>query len=671
MNQLKNENSPYLRQHADNPVNWQPWGVAVLERARKEDKPILLSIGYSTCHWCHVMARESFEDDEVAAYMNDHFINIKVDREERPDLDALYMAACEAITGKGGWPLNVFLTPQGRPYFAGTYFPPQPGQRIQSWMQALQYAAYNFYENRRAVEREAEKVLARMERRERITPLPVGSKLFSTETVNQLFDTLRQQFDTSYGGFGQGAKFPNTMALEFLMHYAWHTSSLPAFHQLLLSLDAMLRGGIRGHLEGGFARYTTDRQWRIPHFEKMLYDNALIARLLADIYKWTKKGKYRSALLETLSFLEGYLGRPEGGFYAALDAESGGQEGGYYTWNHNEVAELLGAEAGWFIEYYNISKEGNWEGRNIPYATQSIKEFAQSKGIGLADMEGFLKRCWQKLKVKQIQRPRPRHDKKLILPWNALAVTAYARAYGATSNRQFLNVAGQTMAFILDHGRKQDGTLLHLCRRNIPAFLDGYAYLAEALLELHSVTQQPGWLATAEELMEKARELFWEESAGLFYYSATKNTGGPLRQLPVREEDMPNPNAVMASNLQRLGLLLDKPEWQELSRRMLLAAGNLLLESPLPYARWATLLTAEVYGRLEIAIVGPQAGEKVREANSEFLGHHVLMSSEKPDDSHPLLAHRWPADGQTLIYVCKDYACRQPVKEVEEIYLID
>lgn len=671
MNRLKEEKSPYLRQHADNPVDWHPWGEEALERALKEDRPILLSVGYSTCHWCHVMARESFEDEEVAAYMNEHFINIKVDREERPGLDALYMSACEAITGKGGWPLNVFLTPQGKPYYAGTYFPPEPGQRLQSWMQALQFAAYNFYQNRRAVEQEAEKTLARMERRERLAPSSREEGLFTKAAADKVFGALQRKFDTEHGGFGKAAKFPNTMALEFLMHYAWHTSSLPAFRHFLNSLDAMLMGGLRGHLEGGFARYTVDRRWRAPHFEKMLYDNALIARLLADIYKWTKKTKYRVALLETLSFLESYLGRPEGGFYAALDAESGGQEGGYYTWEYDEVAELLGADAAWFCEYYSITKEGNWEGRNIPFATRPVGQFAREKGIGAADMEGFLKRCWQQLKPIQAQRPRPRYDDKLILPWNALAVTAYARAYGATGNRQLLQVAEQTATFLLDHFRKEDGALLHLYQQEIPAYLDGYAYLIEALIEMQAVTQNPGWLHTAESLVQKTRELFWEESAGLFYYTAMEQSEGPIRQLSVREEDMPSPNAVMASNLQQLGLLLGKPEWQEQSRRMLAAVGNNLLENPLPHARWGACLMGEAYGWLEIAIAGPRARDKARQANSEFFGLHVLMATDTPNDTYPLLAHRWPANDDTLIYVCKDYTCRQPVREVEEIYLVE
>ncbi|MCB9298727.1 MAG: thioredoxin domain-containing protein [Lewinellaceae bacterium] len=670
MNRLKDEKSPYLRQHAHNPVDWHPWGEAALQRARREDKPILLSIGYSTCHWCHVMARESFEDEAIAAYMNEHFINIKLDREERPDLDAFYMSACEAITGKGGWPLNAFLTPQGRPFYAGTYFPPQPGQRIQSWMQALQYAAYNFYENRRAVEQEAEKILGRIERRERFSPWAGKEGFFSAGTAARVFEGLRQQSDPEYGGFGKGAKFPNTMALEFLLHYAWHTSSLPAFRHLLTSLDALLLSGLRGHLEGGFARYAVDRQWRIPHFEKMLYDNALIARLLADIYKWTKKDRYRAGLLETLSFLEEYLARPGGGFFAALDAESGGREGGYYTWDYDEAAALLGPGAGWFFEYYHITREGNWEGRNILFATQPAEQFARGKGISPAEMEDFLQRCRQKLKTNQARRPRPRHDEKVILPWNALAVTAFARAHGATGSPRLLQKAEETMAFLLGQLRAEDGRLLHIYGQDIPAFLDAYAYLIEALLELQAVSCRQHWLDKAEALMRQALELFPEESSGLFYYTARGQGESPMRQLALREEDMPSPNAVMAANLQQLGLLLGRPEWQEHGRRMLLAAGNRLLESPLPHARWGTVLLGEAFGWLEIAIAGPGALEKAREANGEFFGLHVLMATEKPNDEYPLLAHRWPSGGETLIYVCRDYACRRPVREVAEVYLV-
>lgn len=671
MNHLQQEKSPYLRQHAGNPVDWHPWGEAALERARREDKPILLSIGYSTCHWCHVMARESFEDEEVAAYMNEHFINIKADREERPDLDALYMAACEAITGRGGWPLNVFLTPRGRPYYAGTYFPPEPGQRLQSWMQALQYAAYNFYQNRRAVEQEAEKILERIERRERLGPTAEAEGLFGADGPRRVFEGLQRQFDTEYGGFGQGAKFPNTMALEFLMHYAWHTSSLPAFRQLLLSLDAMLLGGLRGPMEGGFARYAVDRRWRTPHFEKMLYDNALISRLLADIYKWAGKGRYRTAMLEALSFLENCLGRPGGGFYAALDAESEGEEGRYYTWSYDEVHSLLGAEAGRFCEYYHISEAGAWEGRNIPYATQTAERFAREKGMSPEDMEIFLKRCWQQLKAARARMPRPRCDEKLILPWNALAVTAYARGYGASGNMHLLDVAERTLSFLLDGFRGADGQLRHIYGQDIPAFLDGYAYLIEAVLAVRAVNQRHELLHSAASLLEQALGLFWDEGAGLFCYRAKGAREGLPRQMAVREEDMPSPNSVMASNLMQLGLLLGKREWQEQSRRMQLAVGSRLLQDPLPHASWGTLLTGEAYGWLEVAIAGPDALPKAREAAGEFFGLHVLMAANTPNDDYPLLARRWPAGGQTLIYVCKDYACRQPVKDVEEIYLVD
>ena len=669
MNHLAQEPSPYLRQHADNPVDWYPWGEEALARARREDRPILVSIGYSTCHWCHVMARESFQDEEVAAYMNSHFINIKIDREERPDLDALYMAACEAITGRGGWPLNVFLTPQGKPFFAGTYFPPEPGQRLQSWMQALQYAAYNFYENRRAVEQEAEKILGRMERRERAPAVSSAEGLLARQSVTKAMENLQQQFDKEQGGFGQGAKFPNTMALEFLLQYAWQTSSLPIYSHVLSTVARMLQGGLHDHLGGGFARYTVDRDWRAPHFEKMLYDNALIARLLAALYKWTKKAEYREAMEQTLAFLDEELHHPDGGYCAALDAESEGEEGRFYTWAYQEIINLLPEEPHWFCDYFNIRPEGNWEGRNILYATERLDQFAGRKGVLPEEIKAYFSRCREALVQARSQRARPQRDENILLSWNALACAAFAQAYGATGAPHYLERAEQLLQFLLSHFRAPEGGLRHLYGRDIPAFLDGYAYLIEAMLEVHAVSQRHELLSQAAELLEEARERFVDEQGVFFYFNSDASGETILRRKPLHEEDLPSPNAVMAANLQRLGILLGKREWQEQARVMLLGAGGRLLESPLPHASWGTLLIAETYGLLEIAIVGPQAMEKHREAAAAFFGPHVLIATNAPNDQYPLLSHRWKAD-DTLIYVCQDYACRRPVREVEEVYLV-
>lgn len=664
MNHLAHEPSPYLRQHADNPVDWYPWGEEALARARREGRPIIVSIGYSTCHWCHVMARESFEDAEVAAFMNEHFVNIKVDREERPDLDALYMAACEAITGRGGWPLNVFLTPEGKPFYAGTYFPPEPGQRMLSWMQALQFAAYNFYENRRAVEQEAEKILGRMERREHAGPPESADSLFSRQSVESMMDGLRKQFDTVEGGFGKGAKFPNAMALELLVQYAWQFSDEEAGAHALATVNRMIQGGLHDFVGGGFSRYTVDRQWRVPHFEKMLYDNAQIARLLALLYKWTKNPGFREALDRTLAFLEAELRHPDGGFCSALDAESEGEEGRFYTWDYGEITDLLPAEPHWFCAYFNIRPEGNREGRNILYASESVGQFAARHGLGRDEVKAYLDGCRAALAPIRARRPRPRRDEKVLLPWNALACSAYALACGATGETRYLTTAEQLLDFLLRHFKMPGGGLRHLYQQEIPAFLDGYAFLIGAMLEVHAVSQRHELLGQAGDLLEEALLRFRDEQGLLFYYSQEKET--ILRRKPLQEEDMPSPNAVMASNLLRLGAFLDRRQWQELARAMLLAVGGRLCETPLPYASWGGLLLAEYAGIPEIAIAGPGAMEKAREANAAFLGPCLLMATDTPNDAYPLLAHRWKP-GETLIYLCRDYACQSPVRTMEEV----
>jgi len=355
MNQLAQETSPYLRRHADNPVHWHAWNETALQRAVREDKPILLSIGYSTCHWCHVMERESFQDEEVAAYMNAHFINIKVDREERPDLDQFYMHACQLLTGQAGWPLNLFLTPDKRPFYGGTYFPPEPEGRRLSWFQALQYAAYNYYENRNAVNQKADSIIRRMRRKEEPRqPAPVQEQ---QELLDSLLQNIQHKQDNEQGGFGQGAKYPNTPALAFLLTYARQTGEKKPADHVFFTLDHMLRGGIYDWVGGGWHRYTIDRGWKIPHFEKMLYDNALMVSLMAWAYQFDPNERYKKASDQSLHFAEEALGNGQGGYYSALDADTEGREGEYYTWTYREIHDILGKRAETFCRIFDVKKE--------------------------------------------------------------------------------------------------------------------------------------------------------------------------------------------------------------------------------------------------------------------------------------------------------------------------
>ena len=669
MNQLAQATSPYLQQHAQQPVHWRCWGEEALAEAKRQDKPILLSIGYSTCHWCHVMARESFEDEAIAAFMNEHFVNIKVDREERPDLDRHYMQACEAIAGSGGWPLQVFLTPGLRPYHAGTYFPPNATGRQPSWMDTLKFAAYNFYQNRRAVEQEASKIEERIARRERPRrPLAKGD--FSNATAEYIQQGIAKQFDRQHYGFGSGTKFPNTMALEWLLYYAWYTSDLEACRHLERSVERMLLGGLHDHLGGGFARYTIDPAWRVPHFEKMLYDNALIARLLGKLYRWRRKPEYAAALRSTLDFMQEQWQAPNGGFFSALDAETEGQEGLYYTWDYDTVTELLDAEPGWFCAYFHILPEGNWEGRNVLYATETAGDFARRFGVSEDEVSSYLKEARAQLLQHRQSRPAPNTDTKQLLSWNALTARAFLEGYAALGDCSYLSTAEAILQFIEAELRGAEGFLQHQLGQQQHAFLDGYAYYIAALLDAHRLLQDHSLLQRAARATEQAEKLFGKRQTPLLFYAPRSLADSPVQAMLISEEDTPSANAIMATNYQKLGLLLGRQDWLQRSAAMLQAALPRLMDQPLPHASWGQLLLGQAYHWLEIAIVGEAAHRKAISANGMFLGLHVLIADRESRDAYPLLAGRAQA-GKTPIYVCRNFACQQPVDEVKDILTVD
>jgi len=563
MNVLAGEKSPYLQQHAHQPVHWQPWSKDVLKRAKREDKPLLLSVGFSSCHWCHVMSEESFEDDEVAAYMNEHFINVKVDREEYPDLDTYYMAACEAVSGKGGWPLNVFLLPSGEAYFAGTYFPPQAGLRQRSWMQALQLAAYNFYENRDAVINEARRIREKMKNKEKTAPLVDEGGFWSLEKVQDCYHRLKHHFDQDYGGFGTDKKFPNIPVLEFLLDYAWHTSSLDAMRQVECTVGRMLQGGLMDQLGGGFFRYTVDRHWRIPHFEKMLYDTALIAGLLAKLYKWRRKPIYLEALERAIGFILRGLKRAEGGFYASLDAAVAGLEGGAYTWTVQEVKELLGTDHQWFCEYYNMSVNGNWQGCNVLYTDEDISSFARRKGVSAGAVRAYLHTAKVKLLEARLKRKQPEKDQKINLSWNALMLSAFIESFETTNNGDYLVEARSLKAFLEEEFVDEEGGLRHLLDSKKLVYLEDYAYYIDALLRMQSATQEHTLLEEAERYTKQALGRFEKPESSLLAFAPSGQSGLPYDWPIAKDEELPNANAIMAANLQRLGLMLGRRDWTE------------------------------------------------------------------------------------------------------------
>ena len=674
MNQLQNESSPYLRQHANNPVDWHPWNAETLAKAKREDKPILVSIGYSTCHWCHVMERESFMDKDVADYMNAHFINIKIDREERPDLDALYMDACQIIANESGWPLNVFLTPDLKPFFAGTYFPPQAGQKRMSWFRALQYAIYNYRENREAVERQADRVLARMKKADSDIDVPLElnpntAGLFTKKYLQKIYAGLRQKMDAESGGFGSGQKFPNIIALDFLLNYYCSSKEEGALQHLRFTINKILRGGIYDQIGGGISRYTVDRNWRIPHFEKMLYDNALFAQLLAKAYQLTGRRKYKTAFENMLQFMEREMQCPGGGFCAALDADSEGGEGAYYIWDKKEIENILGGEADMFCDFFGVSEKGNWEGKNILYQPQDLFEFADKNNYGREELRIKFAEAKQKLSMARQHRTLPRRDEKIILNWNALMVSAYAQIYAATGEEKYLQSAEKLLAFLQNNFIEKDGvSLFRTYSKGVAkhqATLKDYTFLVRALLDVFQLNFEIGLLKKAEELTDYIFENYKEKDALLFNLAQANKEDMVLGQKDLRDEEMPSGNAVMLRNLQDLGILLDREGYRQHAIKMLLAIKEKTANSPLAYAAWANAFLAETDGILEIAIVGKKAAEWATKLQKIYVPFKVLIAANEGSNQLPLLKGK-PAGGKTLLYICKNYACQNPLESVEE-----
>ena len=666
MNHLQYEKSPYLLQHADNPVDWYPWGEEALQRAREEDKPILLSIGYSTCHWCHVMEHESFEDEDVAAYMNAHFINIKLDREERPDLDRIYMRVCELLTGSGGWPLNVFLTPGLKPFFAGTYFPPEPRYGRMSWSQVLQTVVYNFYEKRELVEREAERVMKALQEGRQTAASKVVARENEPTDLEDFYKRLSAFRDGAWGGFGRAPKFPQVSSLSFMLAWSYAKELPEAADFVLFTLEKMLQGGICDQLGGGFARYATDQAWRIPHFEKMLYDNGLLLGTLAEAFQVSKKPVFLRALRETQAFLERELRAPEGGFYAALDADSEGREGAYYLWSMEELRELLGEDAGWFAAMHGCTEEGNWEGSNILWRLKEPEEMAAELGMELSVFLQHLAKAREKLLTHRQKRFSLHRDDKLLLGWNALAVSGLAKAAQATGEKSFEESALRTLQFLKKHfyrneqwyhqyvGEGTDARAAHT-----PAFLTDLAYLLRALIDVYECTQQLTWLEDASGLATYVIKHFYDEDRKRFYLTAEAGDDLILRPVEDRDSETPSGAAYVTDALFYLAHALGIERFGEVAREVLEAHAPRLSEHPLAWSAWATVLLAEQEGRNEWIIVGPDAQAHARKLAQKYLPLRIFMSTEQPSDL-PLFRDRFQP-GKTLLYHCHHFSCDPPI----------
>jgi uncharacterized protein len=686
MNHLSKETSPYLLQHAHNPVEWYAWKPEAFARAQAENKPILVSIGYSTCHWCHVMERESFENEEVAALMNKYFINIKVDREERPDVDQIYMEACQIISGGGGWPLNCFLTPDARPFFAGTYYPPQAGYNRPSWTQLLSNIANAFYNKRDTVESQANQLTDIITNADKnyIKTSPIthhssplnteGVGLFKKDVLEKMFNALRERFDRVEGGFGGAPKFPGTMCIQFLLDYYAVTKNQEALDHAHLSLKKMIQGGIYDQLGGGFARYATDREWLIPHFEKMLYDNALLINVISEMYKLSKEAIYKETIEETLAYVASDLHEKNGGFYSAYDADSEGVEGKFYVWEKAEIEQILGEDAPLFCAFYDVTEGGNWEEHTILWRHMSYEDFAKAKQLDIDFLKKKLEACRHKLFIIREKRIKPGLDNKIQLSWNALMISAYAKANEAVGTEGYRKTAVEKLDYLLANFTLGD-ELYHTNNRTTEtpvAFLEDYAYLIEAALDVYGICFDKKYVDVADRYTKVVVENFLDKTDNMFFFTSSKQTDLPrntegfvIRKKDLYDNATPSGNSTMAKNLMRLGIMLDNEHYKQLSVNMLQAVVDVIERYPSSFAKWASVVLSTVQQPLEIAVVGDKALDIVKEINALFLPNKIVMASVKGDDSLPLLKDRYVA-GDTYIYVCQNYACQRPVRTVNE-----
>jgi uncharacterized protein len=672
-NRLANESSPYLLQHAHNPVDWYPWGDEAIKKARDEDKPILVSIGYSACHWCHVMERESFEDPETAAIMNRLFVNIKIDREERPDLDHIYMDAVQAITGNGGWPLNVFLTPEGKPFYGGTYFPPVNLQTRPSWKSLLQSISTAFHEKRTEIEEQANNLTNHIASAG-IGMIPDNPQQFLKEDIKTIYEQLIKTADRLNGGFGQAPKFPQTFSIRFLLQYYFYTGTKEALDLACLSLDKMIYGGIYDQIGGGFARYSTDSQWLAPHFEKMLYDNALLISVMSEAFQMTGKPQYEKAIRETMEFIQNELMSPNMGFFSALDADSEGEEGKFYIWRINEISEILGEESGTFSDFYDVSERGNWEGKNILRVRNPDIKIPKEK-----------EQEWKKkLLTVRNRRIRPSLDDKILSGWNALMITACCKAYSALGELKYRELAVDSMTFLEDkmkgegifyfyHSYKEGKKSMEEWKygstgaTTIPAFLDDYAFLIEAYIQLQEITGEVSYLIRAKELSDWVIENFSEEETGYFYYTHSGQNDVIVRKREVYDGATASGNSVMAASLLYLGTVFDLEEWKQRAGRNMAGLKELILRYPGSFGVWATLLNALTYQLYEVVLAGTYSEEKHLEFLRLGVPNRVFQLTSDTYFNLPLLRNK-PVLGQSQFFLCREYSCQQPVKEVAELY---
>jgi len=670
-NRLIHETSPYLLQHAHNPVDWYPWGEEALQKARAEDKPIFLSIGYAACHWCHVMEHESFEDATTAALLNEHFVPIKVDREERPDLDAIYMDAVVAMTGQGGWPMSIFLTPDGAPFYGGTYFPNTRRYNLPAFTDIL-IAVHDAWQNRRA------DLLKGSARLTDVIQSDEWLKQFSSTdepSFAQLNDAVNQihaTFDTVNGGWGGAPKFPQPMTIEFLLRVYVRTPDEPVRQMIVLTLNKMARGGIYDQLGGGFHRYATDAIWLVPHFEKMLYDNAQLARVYLHAWQVTQDEFYRRIAEQTLDYVAREMMHPNGGFFSSQDADSEGREGAYYVWRAEEIQQILGEDAPLFFDRYGVTERGNFEGANILFIARDLDVVAAMHRLSVDETERRLTSAREKLFAHRNARVKPARDDKVLTAWNGLMLAAFAEAARVLRRDDYRAIAERTAAFLLRELRRADGRLYRSWNAlrgeaHLNAYLEDYANLSEGLLTLYETTFDARWFIAARELADAMLAHFSDPRGGFFDTSDDHET---LLTRPKRLEDnaVPSGNAMVVTVLLKLAAFTSESRYADAAQRALRSVQRALAVAPLGFAQWLCALDFALAAPKEIAIIGEKDSARalLDVVFSTYRPHQVVALGEETS-LVPLLRGRTRLNGKPTAYVCRNFACQLPVTEPADL----
>ncbi|MGB0856035.1 MAG: thioredoxin domain-containing protein [Nitrosopumilus sp.] len=668
-NNLINETSPYLLQHAHNPVNWYAWNESTLKKAKDENKPIFLSIGYSSCHWCHVMAHESFENEDVAKFMNENFVNIKVDREERPDIDDIYQKVCQIATGQGGWPLSIFLTPDQKPFYVGTYFPVLDSYGRPGFGSICRQLSQAWTEKPRDIEKSAENFLQALNKTETIS---VSSKLDRT-MLDEAAMNLFQLGDPTHGGFGSAPKFPNAANVSFLFRYA-KLSGLSKFNEFALkTLNKMAKGGIFDQIGGGFHRYSTDTKWLVPHFEKMLYDNALIPVNYAEAYQITKDPFYLKVLKKTLDFVLREMTSPEGGFYSAYDADSEGVEGKFYVWEKSQIREILGPDADIFCLYFDVTDGGNWEGSNILCNNLNISTVAFNFGISEDKVHDILNRCSDKLLDVRSNRIGPGLDDKILVSWNSLMITAFAKGYRVTHDKKYLHAAKTCIGFIEDT-LFVDGKLLRTYKNQtskIDGYLDDYSYFVNALLDVFEIDPDPKYLNLSLKLGRHLITHFWDPENNSFFMTSDNHEKLIIRPKSNYDLSLPSGNSVSAFVMLRLFHLSQEQVFLEIATKIMESQAQMAAENPFGFGYLLNTLSLYLEKPVEISIINPENSDIYKHLVTNYLPNSFMITVQNSEQLNHLSEYPFftgkTFEDKTSVFICKDFSCSLPLHTIDEI----